>query len=220
MKKKKWFPLVACVILLALLLIVYFILQNQNQKTEEAESADSAIQVLSVAKDDITSICFWLDGQEETFTLIDDTWILESDDSFDVDADTLSSLITSITDMTAERKLEEVTDLSEYGLDEPVQTVVLTDSEENTYTIYWGASNSMTNNDYIYINDQKDTVFTVSYSVLETFGTTLEDYRKEEEETSEENSAEATSETLEEDAEETAEEISEKVLEESSEDTE
>lgn len=185
MKKKKWMPLVVCVVLLVILFAVYFILKNQNAKLEEEENADTSIQVLNVAKEDVASIRFMLDGKEETFTLQDETWKLESDEAFEVDGDVLDSLVTAITEMTADRKLEEVTDLSEYGLDEPVQTAVLTDKDGNTYTVYWGDSNSMTGNDYIYINDENDVVYTVSYSVLESFKTTLEEYRKQEEETTE-----------------------------------
>lgn len=190
MKKKKWMPLVVCVVLLVILFVVYFILKNQNEKLEEEENADTSIQVLNVAKEDVDSIRFMLDGKEETFTLQDETWKLESDETFEVDGDVIDSLVTAITEMTADRKLEEVTDLSEYGLDEPVQTAVLTDKEGNTYTVYWGNSNSMTSNDYIYINDENDVVYTVSYSVLESFKTTLEEYRKQEEETTEGDTAE------------------------------
>ena len=190
MKKKKWMPLVVCVVLLVILFVVYFILKNQNEKLEEEENADTSIQVLNVAKEDVDSIRFMLDGKEETFTLQDETWKLESDETFEVDGDVLDSLVTAITEMTADRKLEEVTDLSEYGLDEPVQTAVLTDKDGNTYTVYWGDSNSMTSNDYIYINDENDVVYTVSYSVLESFKTTLEEYRKQEEETTEGDTAE------------------------------
>lgn len=190
MKKKKWMPLVVCVVLLVILFVVYFILKNQNEKLEEEENADTSIQVLNVAKEDVDSIRFMLDGKEETFTLQDETWKLESDETFEVDGDVIDSLVTAITEMTADRKLEEVTDLSEYGLDEPVQTAVLTDKEGNTYTVYWGDSNSMTSNDYIYINDENDVVYTVSYSVLESFKTTLEEYRKQEEETTEGDTAE------------------------------
>lgn len=185
MKKKKWMPLLVCVILLVVLFIVYFMLKNQNAKLEEEENADTSIQVLDLTTEDIVSIRFKLDGKEETFTLQDETWILESDNSFEVDGDVLDSLIATITGMTADRKLEAVTDLSEYGLDNPVQTAVLTDKDGNDYTIYWGDANSVTGDDYIYINKQTDIVYTVSYSVAESLNATLEEYRKQEEETTE-----------------------------------
>lgn len=190
MKKKKWMPLVVCAVLLVILFVVYFMLKNQNAKSEEEENADTSIQVLNLATEDVVSIRFKLDGNEETFTLQDETWALESDNSFEADGDALDSLIATITEMTADRKLEDVTDLSEYGLDEPVQTAVLTDKDGNTYTIYWGDSNSLTGDDYIYINDQTDTVYTVSYSVAESLNATLEEYRKQEEETTEEETTE------------------------------
>lgn len=191
MKKKKLLPLVFCILLLFLLLVVYFILRNHNEEAEKAENEASVIQVLNVVADDITSISFTVAGQEETFTLTDDVWKLEGDDAFEVNEDEIDNLISSITGMTADRKLEEVADIGEYGLDQPVQTAVLTDKDGNTYTVYWGNSNASTSDDYIYINDQTDIVYTVSYSVLESFCETLEDYRKQEEDSSVDSTADA-----------------------------
>lgn len=187
MKKKKLLPLVFCILLLVALLLVYFILRDYNKET--AENTDSVIQVLDVAASDITSIHFSVEDREETFALKDDIWKLEKNESFEVDGDKLNSLILAITGMTADRKLEEVTDIGEYGLDQPVQTAVLTDKNGNTHTIYWGKSNTSTNSDYIYLDDQPDIVYTVSYSVLESFGKTLEDYKKQED--SSENNTES-----------------------------
>lgn len=178
MKKKKLLQMVICIVLLAVLLLVYFILRNHNEKPEE--NTDTAIQVLDVAASDITSICFRVEDQEEIFALKDGIWKLEKDESFEVDGDKLNSLILVLTGMTADRKLEAVPDIGEYGLNQPVQTAVLTDKNGNTHTIYWGSSNASTGVDYIYLDNQTDIVYTVSYSVLESFSETLENYKKQE----------------------------------------
>ena len=44
MKKKKWIAPASCLVILALLLALYFILKNQNmEKEEETETAESVI---------------------------------------------------------------------------------------------------------------------------------------------------------------------------------
>lgn len=208
MKKKKLFPLVFCILLLFLLLVVYFILKNHNEEAEKAENENSMIQVLNVAADDVASISFMVAGEKKNFTLTDGIWKLEGNEAFEVNEDEINNLISSITGMTAYRKLEEVTDIGEYGLNQPVQTAVLTDKDGNTYTVCWGNSNASTGNDYIYINDQTDIVYTVSYSVLESFSETLEDYRKQEEDV--EESSEPDIENTEKNTEEAADEDSDK----------
>ena len=187
MKKKKLLPLALYVVLLVALLLVYFVLRNHNETAEE--DTDTVIQVLDVAASDVTSISFKIEEQEETFILKDNIWKLEKDESFEVDGDKLDSLVSAITGMTAIRKLEEVTDIGEYGLDQPVQTAVLTEQNGNTHTVYWGSSNASTSADYIYLDNQTDIVYTISYSVLESFSEDLENYREQEEETSEEGGA-------------------------------
>lgn len=185
MKKKKWVPILLCAVLLVALCAIYFGLVKHNQKVAEEEEAAATINVLNMTGDDVNALTFTLDGKEETFTLSEDKWVLESDASFNVAKETMDSLVTSIAEMTADRKLENVEDLTEYGLDNPVQKAVLTTTDGTTHTIYWGTSNSMTSTDYIYVDDQMDTIYTISSTVQSGMSQTL-DYFEETTEASEE----------------------------------
>ncbi len=189
--KKKGLPLLIGVVVLALLTVLYVMLVRHNTETEEE---DTTVKVFDLDTGDVAAVRFTLDGEEETFTLKDDTWSLASDAAFEVDSSKMSTLLDTVTAMAATRTLDNVTDLSEYGLDEPVQTMVLTMADGTVYTICWGSSNDMTGDDYVYIKEKEDVVYTVDYSILDALGETLEDYRAQEETTTEEEPSEAVTE--------------------------
>lgn len=191
--KKKGLPLLIGIVVLVFLTVAYVILVKHNTETAE-EVEDTTVKMFDLENKDVAALRFTLDGKEETFTLEGDTWSLASDATFEVDSSKMSTLLDTVTGMAASRKLEEVTDLSEYGLDEPVQTLVLTMADGTVYTICWGGTNDVTGDDYVYIKEKESIVYTVDYSVLETLGESIEDYRTEEETTTEDETSEATTE--------------------------
>lgn len=191
--KKKGLPLLIGIVVLVFLTVAYVILVKHNTETVE-EVEDTTVKMFDLENEDVATLRFTLDGKEETFTLEGDTWSLASDAAFEVDSSKMSTLLDTVTGMAASRKLENVTDLSEYGLDEPVQTLVLTMADGTVYTICWGGTNDVTGDDYVYIKEKESVVYTVDYSVLETLGESIEDYRTEEEMTTEDETSEATTE--------------------------
>ena len=166
--KKKGLPLIIALVCLLVLCAGYVCLIKYNDKQEKADSADT-ITVLKVS-----------------FTKDANKWTLDSDAAFEADADKATSLISSITSMTATRKIEDVSDLSEYGLDAPGQTVTLTDADGNEITICWGSNNATTGDDYVYCTNDDKVVYTVASSVLSSLSSSVEDYRATEETTTEE----------------------------------
>lgn len=182
--KKKGLPLLTGIVVLILLLVLYMVLIRQNAKIAEEES-DTPVKVMKLESEDVTMVQFMLDGNEETFTLENDTWSLASDTSFKVDSSKISTLLDSVTGMAATRILEDVTDLTEYGFDQPVQTITLTAADGSVYTICWGSSNDVTGDDYVYVKENENRVYTIDCSILDSLGDTIEDYRAEEEEITE-----------------------------------
>lgn len=191
--KNKGLPLLIGIVVLVFLTVAYVILVKHNTETVE-EVEDTTVKMFDLENEDVATLRFTLDGKEETFTLEGDTWSLASDAAFEVDSSKMSTLLDTVTGMAASRKLENVTDLSEYGLDEPVQTLVLTMADGTVYTICWGGTNDVTGDDYVYIKEKESVVYTVDYSVLEALGESIEDYRTEEEMTTEDETSEATTE--------------------------
>ena len=198
--KKKGLPLIIALVCLFVLCAGYVCLIKYNDKQEKADSADT-ITVLNLKADDVSKIAYEIDGEKVSFTKDADKWTLDSDASFEADADKVTSLISSITSMTATRKIEDVSDLSEYGLDAPGQTVTLTDADGNETTICWGSNNTTTGDDYVYCTNDDKVVYTVASSVQSSLSSSVEDYRATEEttteEVTEEQTAEDTTETVE-----------------------
>jgi hypothetical protein len=189
-KKRSGMTLILWVVFLILLALVYLFIVKSNEKREAKEAAENAETVLDLSVSDVTAVEFTLEEQKVIFQLEADTWKLSGDDSFEVEATAVESVISTIAEMTSERTLEEVEDLSEYGLTNPNQTVTLTLQDGTAYHIYFGASNASTGNDYVYVDNDSTRVYTVDYSIAETFDGTLEDFRVEEETSEEEATTE------------------------------
>lgn len=185
MKRRNMRNLIIWVAILIALIVVYCVVRYQSQKTQEAEEAETSEAVLNLETSEVESIQFTLDGQQVVFEKTDEVWKLESDDTFEVESSAVEEAVSAVAYMTSERTLEDVTDLSEYGLEQPVQTVVLKTKEGVTHHIYFGNTNDSTGNDYVYIDDDSTKVYTVDSSVAQNFSGTLEDYRVVEEETTE-----------------------------------
>ena len=122
-KKRKWIMPVCLLLVFLLLLGLYFILKRKNASEEEAES--SKIQVLSVESGKVEKFSFQTEDESASFSKKDDEWKNDDDKKFPVDQDALETLLESITSLEAERKLENVDGLSEYGLEDPADTITV-----------------------------------------------------------------------------------------------
>ena len=118
---------------------------------------------------------------DETFEKDDDSWVKKDETDFPVNQTTLDSAASAIASVDSDRVLEDVDDLSEYGLDSPSNTIkIVTKSDEEdgddiTTTLYVGDENSSTSQYYVRKDDEK-TVYLVDSSCVEPFTKTLYDY--------------------------------------------
>ena len=178
MKKKKWIAPASCLVILALLLALYFILKNQNmEKEEETETAES---VIGIGEEKATGIQFTVEGQQYSFIKEGDTWKKEDEVDFTVDQEKMSTLITTFTGLTADRTLTDISSLEEYGLDDPVNSVTLTGSDENQVTLHIGDKNKDTSDTYLYMNEDKSTVYVTGTDCEEALPDTLMDLAQSE----------------------------------------
>ena len=178
MKKKKWIAPASCLVILALLLALYFILKNQNmEKEEETETAES---VIGIGEEKATGIQFTVEGQQYSFIKEGDTWKKEDEVDFPVDQEKMSTLITTFTGLTADRTLTDISSLEEYGLDDPVNSVTLTGSDENQVTLHIGDKNKDTSDTYLYMNEDKSTVYVTGTDCEEALPDTLMDLAQSE----------------------------------------
>ena len=124
---KKSTKLVSAVVVLAVLGGVYVGLNTYVSKEEKTESSEeeSKTEVFSMKTDDIKSLEFIVDKKEVTFEKKDDSWVKKDETAFPVNQTTLDSAASAIETVEADRVLEDVEDLTEYGLDSPSNTVTV-----------------------------------------------------------------------------------------------
>ena len=174
---KKSTKLVSAVVVLAVLGGVYVGLNTYVSKEEKTESSEeeSKTEVFSVKTDDIKSLEFIVDKKEVTFEKKDDSWVKKDETAFPVNQTTLDSAASAIKKVEADRVLEDVEDLTEYGLDSPSNTVTV-DTVDGTTKLNIGDENTSTNQYYISKDDDDSTVYVVAADTVSPFMNSLYDY--------------------------------------------
>lgn len=154
---------------------------HQDQKESEEDSEESTT-VFTASTDNIKSLDFMVDDTETTFEKDDDSWVKKDETDFPVNQTTLDSAASAIASVDSDRVLEDVDDLSEYGLDSPSNTIkIVTKSDEEdgddiTTTLYVGDENSSTSQYYVRKDDDEKTVYLIDSSCVEPFTKSLNDY--------------------------------------------
>ena len=88
-------------------------------------------------------------------------------------------LTDALAEVTANRTLTDVEDLSSYGLDEPEDVIQVTDQEDKVTEITVGDTNESTGDCYISLNEDSRTVYTVTGDLSTVFSGSLMNYAKE-----------------------------------------
>ena len=175
---KKSTKLVSAVVVLAVLGGVYVGLNtyvSKEEKTESSSEEESKTEVFSVKTDDIKSLGFIVDKKAVTFEKKDDSWVKEDETAFPVNQTTLDSAASAIETVEADRVLEDVEDLTEYGLDSPSNTITV-DTDDGTTKFNIGDENTSTNQYYISKDDDDSTVYVVAADTVSPFMNSLYDY--------------------------------------------
>ena len=175
---KKSTKLVSAVVVLVVLGGVYVGLNTYVTKEESTESSseeESKTEVYSVKTDDIKSLEFIIDKKDTVFEKKDDSWVKKDETAFPVNQTTLDSAASALEKVEADRVLENVDDLTEYGLDSPSNSVTVT-TDDGTTKFNIGDENTSTNQYYIAKDDEDSTVYVVSSSTVTPFMNSLYDY--------------------------------------------
>lgn len=172
---KKWAKLLIGLCMLIVLILLLLLVKNINSKEEKEQSEDS-IAFLNIESTDITNISYAsADNQKLTFTINDGTWMYDEDNSFPLNQELITAMSTSFYGLNANRKIDQVDELSEYGLDIPKMVITITCSDDSVSTVYIGAENSATGDYYALLDDNTEVVYTLSSNVYTTFNYKLND---------------------------------------------
>ncbi len=130
-------------------------------EAEALVAAESIINVTSI-EEEIVAVS-WNYTTDLSFELVDEEWVYTEDTSISIESTYLTTIISTYSNITAERELVGGDTLADYGLEDPAYTITLTDASGVETVCYIG--NAADTNYYFAIND-KENVYTVSDSVL------------------------------------------------------
>lgn len=179
--KKKSMNLITAVAVLVVLSGAYVGVKTYVAKQEEKENAEEEeekTQVFSISSEDVQSIKFVIDKKEVTFEKNNDEWVKSDERDFPVDQDKLIEAIGSLNNVEADRVLDNVTDTTEYGLDNPTNTITITDKDGKETVLHVGMENASTSQYYVENGEDESKIYVVADSVFQPFMKTLYDYAK------------------------------------------
>ena len=180
--KKKGIKMLAGIVAIGALSGTYLLLRMQNDKAEqEEEVAALGDVILEVDSSDVTALSYEIGGETKSFVLEDETWKLESDETFPVDKDALLYPLNQLDTLYAVRTLTEVEDIAEYGMEEPQNVIVLTNAAGEQTTLTIGATNSSTGDDYLMLNEDESVIYTIDTAVRTAIADNLYEYALSEE---------------------------------------
>ena len=131
----------------------------------------------------------------------DETWYYADDHSLNLNQERIKAMILKVAPLKADQVIENVTDMSQYGLADPERTIQY-ETADRSVIINVGNLNSMTSQYYIAFPSEMK-VYVVATNVVTGFNYTLEDLVEVEETAEETESTEATDTTITETATET-----------------
>lgn len=158
-----------------LLLVAYFGIRGFNKNQEKkAEKEAKASEIYLTKMEDVTEIRYNIGNGEQVFVKESDSdnWEVEAQPDFPLAQTYPEQIASDFGTMKAERELKDADQLSDYGLEDPVYTVELSDSKGNTHQISIG---NVTGDTYYATVDDSQTVYTVSAAVMEDLQYSLEE---------------------------------------------
>lgn len=176
--KSKTVKLISGVAVLAVLSGTYIGVTSyvDSQEEKEAEAADTSVSVVEMDSEKITSVSFnGTEGAEEVFEKVGDKWVKKDEPDFPVSQDTLDGAVNALTALSADQKLENPGDLSEYDLDKPQNQITLTEEDGNRIILQVGMKNEASGQYYLKKSEDDKDIYLVSVVSLEPFmGTAYE----------------------------------------------
>ncbi len=163
-KQKK--QTIIIVIVLAVLIGVYFLIDLWPQKSETP--VDTHETLLAIDTAGILSLDFTGSEEQLTFTResSEGNWVLKGYEDREVEASTITTALNSCCNLDISTKLEDVTDYSQFGFDEPKNKIIIKTASE-THEITFGSYNSAVSAYYLMVDsDPAVYVFSATSSVL------------------------------------------------------
>ena len=166
MKKKKM-QLLAMAILLLLLVGAYFAIRqyNKGKEAKEEENAAQTTWLVEEAGEAVREFSYDLNGETYHFVRENDTWKCEERKDVPLRDALINLMVNNVAPLAMESKLDNVSNLDDYGLATPKQTIRLK-TQNKEYVLKLGDGNSLTGSCYLMVEGD-GTVYVVS-SIMES----------------------------------------------------
>lgn len=159
-------------LLVALLVVVAIFMLLPKFNSEDKQDDEQSNQLVSIITEDITNVDYTYDDVNIIFDKQNDTWVLQDNADMEIEASLVDDIVNTITNISYSKKLNQISDLSEYGLDKPMLTVTLNDQYK--YSI--GDLNSISNE--YYLMDREGGVYLVAEDIVSLFFKNASDFKK------------------------------------------
>ncbi len=163
--------------ILVICLGAYFIISAVSQNAEQPE--DTGYTIADFDGSIISRIDWTYQGEENSLQKTDGSWSNAADADFPVKQSAVGSMTEALSSLSASHRLEEVSDLSQYGLKTPSVTVYMMteNGEEAVFAI--GSKNDVTGEYYIQYakgdSISTDSVYLVSAEFGDAFCHTMKE---------------------------------------------
>lgn len=174
MKKQKKQLLI---LLIALIVLVagFFAITKYNESQIVEETKEEKEYIIDIDGESVTRMEYSYEGKEYAFVKEAGTWKYVEDSFLSLNQNKLNTMQNYITHFAMKQKLENVTDLAEYGLADPERYISFETADEK-YTVLVGDRNSYTLDYYISL-EGSNTVYIIEATTITVFNKTISDLK-------------------------------------------
>ena len=174
-QKKQLIILIALLVVMLLALVLVRFLPS-GEEEEETVTYD----VTTLDSSEVTEMSFTNENGTFSFVKNGEEWKYKEDSSLSIDGDKIDSMIDKVASYSSDNIIENVTDASVYGLENPSITIQLVTAEQ-TVSLDIGDYNSTAYVYYMCLADNTQTVYTIASSDISSYENTVDDFVVEEE---------------------------------------
>ena len=168
-------PKLLLMILLLLVLVCLCLLVRSCDDDAPPAQQQIIYDASDIDGDSVSALTVTNENGTFAFKKQGDTWFLTEAPDLEIQSDIIAQLAQNMIDVTGTNRIDGVTDLAQYGLDEPKIKVSVTDKNgEETYRI--GNLNGIIKAYYFCSEQHPEYVFTVESSVCEAFQLALSEF--------------------------------------------
>lgn len=157
-------------------LLCGYALMNRSEETAAVEEETGSFELTAKTADELIGLEWTKDGEAFSFTLADGVWQKTDQAAYPVAQNVVQTLADQLMELKGSRKLENVTDLSIYGLSEPAFTVTVHWSDGSATDYQMGDATPFSDGYYLALSDQTEAIYTLSSSLSSVFNKSMDDF--------------------------------------------